>query len=71
MTKHVRLNLEKQPCVEDTTYSFSSCVKESVAQQVYSLQFYLEKGKALKTHRLTLQKRINIKIVYKLVEQNI
>ena len=68
MTKHVRLNLEKQPCVEDTDYSFSSCVKESVTQEVFSLQFYLEKGKALKLYR---KRFINNKIVYKLVQQNI
>ena len=30
----MRLNLERNQCVEDSTYSFSLCVKESLAQQV-------------------------------------
>ena len=34
LTKHMRLNLERSPCEEDPNYSFSLCVKESLAQQV-------------------------------------
>ena len=34
LTKRVRLNLEKSPCEENPSYSFSLCVKESLAKQV-------------------------------------
>ena len=34
LTKHVRLNLERNPCVEEPSYSFTLCVKEKLAQQV-------------------------------------
>ena len=39
LTKHMRLNLERSPCEEDPNYSFSLCVKESLAQQVKNLLF--------------------------------
>ena len=34
MTKHKKLNLPDRPCEETATYSFTTCVKESLSQQV-------------------------------------
>ena len=34
LVKHKRLNLDQQPCEEAEDYSFSSCVKEKIAEEV-------------------------------------
>ena len=34
LTKHKKLNLERQPCEEDPSYSFSYCVRESLSKKV-------------------------------------
>ena len=34
LTKHKRLNLDRRPCEEDLSYSFSVCVQESVSEKV-------------------------------------
>ena len=34
LTKHTKLNLDRQPCEENTAYSFNSCIKESLSKQV-------------------------------------
>ena len=34
MTKHVKLNLAREPCNEDFNYSFILCVRESIADKV-------------------------------------
>ena len=37
LTKHKKLNLERQPCEEDPDYSFSYCVRESLSKKVKSV----------------------------------
>ena len=34
LTKHTKLNLDRQPCEEDPVYSFTDCIKEKLATQV-------------------------------------
>ena len=34
LTKHKKLNLARQPCEEDTTYNFKTCVQESLSKKV-------------------------------------
>ena len=34
VTKHKKLNLDRQPCEEDLTYSFVSCTKEKISQKI-------------------------------------
>ena len=37
LTKHKKLNLDRQPCEEDYHYSFSYCVRESLSKKVKSV----------------------------------
>ena len=34
LTKHKKLNLARQPCEEDTSYNFKTCVQESLSKKV-------------------------------------
>ena len=34
LTKHKKLNLDRQPCEEDSDYSFNYCVRESLSKKV-------------------------------------
>ena len=34
LTKHKKLNLDRRPCEEDPSYSFTSCTKEKLSEQV-------------------------------------
>ena len=34
LTKHRKLNLDRQPCDEDLDYSFSYCIRESLSKKV-------------------------------------
>ena len=40
LTKHKKLNLERQPCEEDPDYIFSHCARESLSKKVNLVDNY-------------------------------
>ena len=39
LTRHKKLNLDRQPCEEDSDYSFSYCIGESLSKKVKSVRY--------------------------------
>ena len=40
LTKHKRLNLDRQPCEEDLDYNFSYCIRDSLSTKVKRMDVY-------------------------------